>query len=76
MCRSRSVYQNGCAVWWVESYVRGIARRESSLSTDRKVAEKLLRRILAEVETKTYLPRTNVKVDELIADLFAEYRQQ
>jgi hypothetical protein len=48
--------------------VRGLARRESSHSTDRKVAEKLLKRRLAEVETKTYIARTSVKVDELIAD--------
>lgn len=73
---SGSIYQNGSAVWWVKFYVRGIARRESSHSTDRKVAENLLKRRLAEVETKTYIPRTNVKVDELISDLFAEYRQQ
>jgi integrase len=73
---SGSIYQNGSAVWWVKFYVRGIARRESSHSTDRKAAEKLLKRRLAEVETKTYIPRTNVKIDELITDLFAEYRQQ
>lgn len=73
---SGSIYHNGSAVWWVKFYVRGITRRESSHSPDRKVAEKLLKRRLAEVETKTYIPRTNVKVDELIADMFAEYRQQ
>ena len=73
---SGSIYQNGSSVWWVKFYVRGLARRESSHSIDRKVAEKLLKRRLAEVETKTYIARTNVKVDELIADLFAEYRQQ
>ncbi|MGA2965907.1 MAG: hypothetical protein ABSD64_06825 [Terriglobales bacterium] len=73
---SGSIYQNGSAVWWIKFYVRGIGRRESSHSPDRKVAEKLLKRRLAEVETKTYITRTNVKVDELISDLFAEYRQQ
>ncbi len=73
---SGSIYQNGSSVWWVKFYVRGIARRESSHSTDHKTAEKLLKRRLAEVETKTYIPRTNVKVDELITDLLAEYRQQ
>jgi integrase len=73
---SGSIYQNGSSVWWIKFYVRGIARRESSHSTDRKVAEKLLKRRLAEVETKTYIPRTNIKIDELITDLFAEYRQQ
>jgi integrase len=73
---SGSIYQNGSSVWWVKFYVRGIARRESSHSTERKAAEKLLKRRLAEVETKTYIPRTNVKIDELIVDLLAEYRQQ
>jgi integrase len=73
---SGSIYQNGSAVWWVKFYVRGIARRESSHSTDRKVAEKLLKRRLAEVETKTYVMRTNVKIDELITDLLAEYRRE
>ena len=73
---SGSIYQNGSAVWWVKFYVRGIARRESSHSPDRKAAERLLKRRLAEVETKTYIARTNVKIDELISDLFAEYRQQ
>jgi site-specific recombinase XerD len=40
------------------------------------VAKKLLKRRLAEVETKTYVMRTNVKIDELIADLLAEYRRE
>jgi integrase len=73
---SGSIYQNGSTVWWVKFYVREIARRESSHSTDRKAAEKLLKRRLAEVETKTYIARTNVKIDELIVDFLAEYRQQ
>jgi integrase len=73
---SGSIYQNGSSVWWIKFYVRGIARRESSKSTDRKAAEKLLKRRLAEVETKTYIARTNVKIAELIVDLLAEYRQQ
>jgi integrase len=73
---SGSIYQNGSAVWWVKFYARGVARRESSHSTDRKVAEKLLKRRLAEVETRTFIPRTNVKIDELVTDLLAEYRQQ
>jgi integrase len=74
---SGSIYQNGSAVWWVKFYVRGISHRESSHSPDRKVAEKLLKRRLAEVETKTYVARTNVRIDELVAtDLFAEYRRK
>jgi integrase len=73
---SGSIYQNGSAVWWIKFSVRGKSQRESSRSTDRKAAEKLLKRRLAEVETRTFIARTNVKVDELISDLFAEYRQQ
>ncbi len=73
---SGSIYQNGSAVWWIKFSVRGKSQRESSRSTDRMAAEKLLKRRLAEVETRTFIARTNVKIDELISDLFAEYRQQ
>jgi integrase len=72
---SGSIYQNGSSVWWVKYYRRGIAFRESSHSPDRKAAEKLLKRRLAEIETKTYIARTNVRVDELIEDVMAEYRR-
>ena len=71
-----SIFHNGSAVWWIKFYVRGIPKRESSHSTDLDVAKKLLKRRLAEVETKTYVMRTNVKIEELIADLFAEYRRE
>jgi integrase len=71
-----SIFHNGSAVWWIKFYVRGVPRRESSHSTNLDIAKKLLKRRLAEVETKTYVMRTNVKVDELIADLFAEYRRE
>src|ERR1019366_3595065 len=73
---SGSIYQNGSSTWWIKFYSRGIGHRESSHSTDRKVAEKLLKRRLAEVETRTYVMRTNVKLDELIKDLLAEYRRE
>jgi integrase len=73
---SGSIYKNGSAVWWIKFHVRGIPRRESSHSTEWKVAEKLLKRRLAEVETRTYTMRTNVKIDELITDLIAEYRRE
>jgi integrase len=69
-----SIYRHGPAVWWIKFYDRGIPRRESSHSTDRKIAEKLLRKRLAEVETKIYMPRENIRVDELIADLISDYR--
>ncbi|MGA2358647.1 MAG: site-specific integrase [Terriglobales bacterium] len=73
---SGSIYKNGSDTLWLKYYHNGIARRESTHSTDMKVAEKLLKRRLAEVETKTYVIRTNVRVDELITDLLAEYRRE
>ena len=72
-----SLFHNGdTPVWSIKFYVRGIPKRESSHSTDIEVAKKLLKRRLAEVETKTYTMRTNVKIDELIIDVLAEYRRE
>jgi integrase len=73
---SGSVFRNGSAVWWIKFFDRGIAHRESSYSTDYAVADKLLKKRLAEVETKAYVPHTNVKIDELVEDLMAEYREK
>jgi len=70
-----SVYTNdGSPILWVKFYDRGRARRESSHSTDPKVAEKLLRRRLGEVEIGSYIPRQNIKLDELITDAINNYR--
>ena len=69
-----SIFQNGSRVWWIKFSDRGIPRRESSSSTDRSVAEKLLKRRLAEVETKIYIPKANVKSDELVAAVLADYK--
>jgi integrase len=71
---SGSIFQNGSSVWWIKFYDRGIPRRENSHSANHKVAEKLLKRKLAEVETNTYVPRENVRIDELVADLVSDYR--
>jgi integrase len=71
-----SIFQNGSSIWWIKFFDRGIAHRESSYSTDYTVAEKLLKKRLAEVETKAYVPHTNVKIDELVEDLMAEYREK
>jgi integrase len=69
-----SIFHNGSSTWWIKFSDRGIARRESSHSTDRVVAEKLLKKRLAECLTQTYTPSVNVKIDKLIEDLLAEYR--
>ncbi len=71
-----SLFQNGSATWWVSYSSRGIRHRESSGSTDRSAAEKLLKHRLAEIETQVFIPRASVRVDELISDLFARYREE
>ena len=70
-----SIYHNGSAVWWIKFYDRGKPVPESSHSTDYAVAERLLKRRLAEVMTDTFVPRQNIKVDELIQDVLADYRK-
>jgi integrase len=72
---SGSIFFNGSAVLWIKFCSRGRVFRESSHSTDRKVAERLLERRLAEVRTDTFILRGNIRVDELIADVFAEYQE-
>jgi len=68
--------QRGGTIWWVAYSDRGIKHRESSGSSDYTIAEKLLKRRLAEIETKVFIPKASVRVDELIEDLFAEYREK
>src|SRR6266550_5838869 len=71
---SGSIFQNGSNVWWVKYYDHGIARRESSRSTERREAEKLLKRRLAEIETDIFVPRQNIRIDELIQDVLNDHR--
>jgi integrase len=70
---SGSIYQNGSSVWWIKFYDRGIPRRESSHSKDPAVAEKLLKRRLAEVLTDVFIPRQNVRMDTLIQDVLDDH---
>jgi len=71
---SGSIFRNGSSVWWVKFYERGIPRRESSHSTDYRDAEKLLKRRLAEVLTDTFVPRQNIRLDELVQGVLDDYR--
>jgi integrase len=71
---SGSIFHNGSAVLWIKFSDRGRAIRESAHSTDYAVAEKLLKRRLAEVLTDTFVPRQNIKVDALIQDVLDDYR--
>lgn len=70
-----SVYQRG-AVWWVKYYQHGRAMRESSKSTDRRAAEKLLlKRNTAIDEGRTINPTVNrCKIDELLQMVVTDYR--
>jgi integrase len=74
--RTGRVFHNGSSIWWIGFSDRGIPRRESSGSTDKAVAEKKLKKQLAEVLTQTYAPSVNVKIDQLIEDVFADYRNK
>ena len=71
-----SIFQNGSNTWWIAYSERGVKHRESSGSTDYSIAEKLLKRRLAEIETKVFVPKASVRVDELIADVLAEYKEK
>jgi hypothetical protein len=68
--------RNGSQTWWIKFSDWGIARRESSHSTDYAVAEKPLKKRLAETLTQTYAPSVNVKIDKLIEDVFIDYSNQ
>lgn len=71
-----SVFQNGSDTWWIKYYERGIPRRESSKSTDKKDAEALLKRRLAEVETGVFNPKASIQIDELVSDVLADYKEK
>ena len=61
---------------WIGFSERGIKYRENSHSSDRAVAERLLKRRLAEVETAVFVPKGDVRIDELVADVMAEYKEK
>jgi hypothetical protein len=72
---SGSIYRDrGSSIWHIKFYDRGLPRRESSHSSDLAVAERLLKRRLAEVMTDTFVPRQNIRVDALVQDVFDDHR--
>ena len=71
-----SIFLNGSTTWWVKYSDRGIAHRESSFSTEHKVAEELLSLRLAQLKVGTFIPPKNVRVDDLVEDLFSKYREK
>jgi integrase len=68
------VYQRG-AVWWVQYCHRGRVYRETSHSTDRRDATKLLRRRLAEIVTHRHAPQAEkVTFEDLARMVEDDYR--
>jgi len=63
-------------VWWLKYSRYGRAYRESSQTTDKRKAEKMLRNRLAEIRTGTFAgPQAErVRVQELAEDLIRDYR--
>src|SRR5580704_4047931 len=71
-----SIFLNGSTTWWVKYSDRGIAHRENSCSTEHKVAEELLSLRLAQLKVGAFIPPKNVRVDDLVEDLFSKYREK
>ena len=68
------LYQRG-GVWWIAYSVRGKRYRESAHSTNRRDAERLLRRRLGEVQVGRHAPDAErVTFEDLVAMLEADYR--
>ena len=70
------IFTNGSDDLWIGFSERGIKHRENTHSTDHAVAERLLKRRLAEVETAVFFPKANTLTDELVADVLAEYKEK
>jgi integrase len=67
------IYQRG-QTWWVKFSQNGVSHCESSESSDKRVAKRLLDIRLAAVTTGEYTGRTRATVSELAEDLFCDYR--
>lgn len=70
------IFTNGSDKLWIGFSERGIKHRENSHSTDHAVAERLLKRRLAEIETGVFVPKGDVRLDELVADVMVEYDEK
>ena len=69
-----SLFPRG-TIWWLKYYRNGRPYRESSHSGERRNAERLLKRRLAEIETNQFhgLRVERVRFDELASDLENDY---
>src|SRR5262245_61210886 len=71
------VYQRaGTTMWWIKYSRNGKPFSESSRTTDKKKAEKILKHRLSEIQTGTFIgPETErLRLDELADDFLREYR--
>jgi|KBSMisStandDraft_5_1062788.scaffolds.fasta_scaffold51472_4 integrase len=66
----------GTSILWLKYYKNGVAVRESSGFTERKKAERLLRKRLGEISEGTYIGPNleRVLVSELADDMLRDYR--
>ena len=67
------IYQRG-QTWWVKFSQNGVSHCESSESSDKRVAQRLLDTRLAAVTTGEYTGRTRATVAELAEEMLRDYR--
>jgi integrase len=68
--------QKDSAVWWIKYHRNGRSFRESTRTTDKRVANRILGKRLAEITTNTFVGPVHerITVAELAEDLFRDYR--
>lgn len=72
-----SLYQQkDSAVWWIKYHRNGRSFRESTRTTSKNAANRILGKRLAEISTNTFVGPTHerITVGELADDLFRDYR--
>jgi integrase len=74
---SGSVYlQKGSTIWWIQFYRNGKMFRESTATSDKRKATRILARRLGEVASGTFVgPKVErVRISELAKDFLRDYR--
>ena len=72
-----SLYQQkDSAVWWIKYHCNGRSFRESTRTTSKNAANRILGKRLAEISTNTFVgpAHERITVGELADDLFRDYR--
>ncbi len=72
-----SLYQQkDSAVWWIKYHRNGRSFRESTRTTEKRQATRILAKRLAEISTNTFVgpAHERITVGELAEDLFRDYR--